>query len=93
MVISNDKRVMFDGKTDRDEILELVYEKIRHCGGLYNAFLISEKGKPYSGCGILYSGPDKDLREELDLPKSNEARAQEQAREKTPPARSYNLKR
>jgi len=58
--------VMFDGKTKPEEIIRLVYKKIDECGGLYKAFLVSETGDPYSGCTLLYSGPNREFFENLD---------------------------
>lgn len=91
--------VMFDGKTKNEDIIALVYEKIVACGGLHKAFLVSKAGDPYSGCTQLYSGPNREFFENLDptIPKkivgpkkSNEARAKEQAKEKTPKAALIN---
>jgi hypothetical protein len=90
---------MFDGKTTPEEIIRLVYEKIDECGGLYKAFLVSETGDPYSGCTLLYSGPNREFFEdEAGKPKKiigayvkNEARALAQLTEKAPPAAIINL--
>ncbi len=87
--------VMFGGKTKPEDIIRLVYDRIHACGGLYNAFLVCETGEPYSGCTLLYSGPNWDFFKDPKpgMPKkiigpeiSNESRATEQAKEKTPKA-------
>ena len=79
---------MFKGKTDVNDIIDLIIEKINELGGFEKAFLVSETGEGYSGYAVLYSGPNrKELYEFIiGSEKSNEKRADDQAKEKEPPA-------